>query len=64
MERLTHQAFEVVIPERWRSLITHVQEKVEDHYWEADGLQSILVDEFIISLEGDSDSESEPSDSD
>ena len=52
-----------VTPERWRYLITHVQEKVEDYYWKANGLQSILVDEFIISLEGDSDSESEVSSS-
>ena len=36
-----------------------MQEKVEDHYWEADGLQSILLDDFIISLEGDSDSASD-----
>ena len=59
MERLTHRAFEEVTPTRWKSLIAHVQEKVEDHYWEVDGLQMELVEEFIISLEGDTDSESD-----
>ena len=59
MERLTHCAFEEVTPARWKSLIAHVQEKVEDHYWEVDGLQMELVEEFIISLEGDTDSESD-----
>ena len=39
VERLTHLAFDEVTPDRWKSLIAHVQEKVEDHYWEADGLQ-------------------------
>lgn len=39
----------------WKSLIAHVQ----DHYWETDGLQMELLEEFILSLEGDSDSESD-----
>ena len=43
MERLTHLAFDEVTPERWKSLIAHIKEKVEDHYWEADGLQMELV---------------------
>ena len=30
MERLTHEGFGVVIPERWRSLINHVKEMAED----------------------------------
>ncbi len=38
IERLTHTAFTVVTPDRWKSLITHVQQKVENHYWEVDGL--------------------------
>ncbi len=59
IERLTHTAFTVVTPNRWKSLITHVQQKVENHYWEVDGLQQELVEEFIISTEGDSESELE-----
>ena len=53
MERLTYLAFDEVTPERWKSLIAHIREKVEDHYWEADRLQMEVVDEFIISLDGD-----------
>ena len=63
MERLTHIAFTAVTPDRWKSLLAHVKEKVEDHYWEADGLQMELVEEFIISTEGDTESESEDSSS-
>ena len=57
IERLTHTAFTVVTPDRWKSLITHVQQKVENHYWEVDGLQQELVEEFIISTEGDSEAD-------
>ena len=49
MERLTYAGFDVVTPMRWKSLIAHVQTKTEDHYWEVDGLQLDLVEEFIIS---------------
>ena len=31
LTELVYQGFEVVTPERWQSLIKHVQEKVEDH---------------------------------
>ena len=48
VERL---AWEVVTPERWASLIKHVKEKVEDHYWEADGLaESYSVREFTFRI--------------
>ena len=64
IERLTHTAFDVVTPTRWKSLVAHVQNKTEDHYWEIDGLQLDLVEEFIISTEGDSDSEQESDEDD
>ena len=63
VERLTHLDFDEVTPERWKFLIAHIKERVEDHYLEADGLQMEIVDEFIISLEGDSDFDSDSSDS-
>ena len=28
----------MVIQESWASLVKHVRDKVEDHYWEVDGL--------------------------
>ena len=36
-------------------MIKHVEQKVEDHYWEADGLNEELLERFIIT---NSDSES------
>ena len=56
-------AFTAVTPDRWKSLLANVKEEVEDHYWEADGLQMELVEEFIISMVGDSEYESEDSSS-
>ena len=32
-----------VTADRRKSLIVHMNEKVEDSYWEADGLQMVLV---------------------
>ena len=36
-------------------MIKHVEKKVEDHYWETDGLNEELLERFIIT---NSDSES------
>lgn len=52
--------------ERWKKLIEHVRDKVEDHYWEKDD----LYEEHALELEDDDssgssdDSGSESSDSD
>ena len=45
-----------------QSLITHVKEKVEDHYWKADGLNEELLKRFIINASSNS-SDSDISDS-
>ena len=55
VKELVYEGFEKVTPERWQSLIKHVEQKVEDHYWEADGLNEELLERFIIT---NSDSES------
>ena len=57
VKELVYQGFETVTPERWQALIKHVQEKVEDHYWEADGLNEELLEQFIINNSSDSDSD-------
>ena len=62
VQRLVHEGFEIVTPERWQSLIMHVKEHVEDHYWEADGLNEELLERFIINASSDS-SDSDISDS-
>ena len=44
-----YDGFKIVTPQQWQSLITHVEEKVEDHYWEANGLEELL-ESFIIDI--------------
>ena len=64
MKRLVEEGFQYVTAERWRSLIKHVEEKVEDHYWQHDGLYEQQVDELIITVGGEDDGSSESSDDD
>ena len=61
VEQLAWKGFDVVTPDRWKSLIEHVKIHFEDHYWSNDGLYEELVDEFIIRVGGESD-ESDDSD--
>ena len=58
-----YQGFEKVTPEKWKSLI-HVEEKVEDHYWEADGLNEELLERFIVTNSNDSESSDDDDDDD
>jgi ornithine carbamoyltransferase len=65
VERLAHEGFDIVTPERWTSLIKHVQDKVEDHYWEVNGLaERYSIREFTIHVRPDDDSSEESSSSD
>ena len=57
VERLVNEGFSCVTPERWKKLVNHVQQKIEDHYWEHDGLYETMVDRFIIAM-GDSSEDS------
>ena len=51
VERLAWEVFEVVTPERWASLVKHVRDKVEDHYYEVDGLAEYYsVREFTFHI--------------
>ena len=54
VQRLVHEGFIKVTPEQWQSLIKHIEEKVENHYWEADGLNEELLERFIINTSSDS----------
>ena len=63
VQRLVYEGFEKVTSQEWQSLITHVEEKVEDHYWEADGLHEELLERFIINTSSDT-SDDDISDSD
>ena len=42
--RVVNEGFSCVTPERWKKLVNHVQQKIEDHYWEHDGLCETMVD--------------------
>ena len=60
VQRLAWEGFEVVTPERWTSLIKHVKDKVENHYWDVDGLAEWhSVREFTIRVQPDDDSDEE-----
>ena len=61
VEQLAWEGFDVVTPDRWMSLVQHVQIHYEDHYWSSDDLYEEVVDEFIIRVGGESD-ESDDSD--
>ena len=52
VKRLVYEGFEIVTPQWWQSLIKHVEEKVEDHYWVADGLNEEL-ELFIVDISRD-----------
>ena len=52
----------MVTPERWAKLVKHVQEKVEDHYWQVDGLaRTCTIPEFVIHTGSDDDDSDESS---
>ena len=56
VERLAWEGFDVVTPDHWASLVNHVQEKFEDHYWQVYGLSECYsVREFVICVGGESD---------
>ena len=45
---LLYEGFSKVTPLEWQKLIKHVEEKDENHYWRADGLNEELLERFII----------------
>ena len=57
MKQLVRTGIAQVGPENWGKLVKHVQDKVEDKFWEKDALQESYIEEFIIRV-GGSDSES------
>ena len=50
-ERLAWEGFDIVTPERWKALVRHVKEKVEDHYWKGDRLTNHnVIGDFTIRI--------------
>ena len=60
---LVYKGFELVTAERWKKLIKHVEDKVENHYWEKDGLYEEQAFEFVLHFT-ESDFEDNTSESD
>ena len=44
VKRLVEEGFKTVTPERWKKLIKHVQEKIEDCYWKHMGLYEDMIE--------------------
>ena len=63
VKQLTFDGFAHVGSEEWEKLVQHVQNKVEDKFWEEDALQESYIEEFIIQV-SDSDREDSNSNSD
>ena len=60
VKTLAEEGFDLVTPQRWASLIKHVKDKVENHYWDVDGLAEwYTVREFTIRDDPDDDSDEE-----
>ena len=57
-EKLACEGFSIVTADRWKKLIMHMHDKVEDHYWSCDGQYDQYVRRFVIQV-GESDSESD-----
>ena len=65
VEKLAGAGFDLVTPQRWASLVKHVKDKVENHYWDVDGLAEwYTVREFTIHVGGPDDDSDEDSHSD
>ena len=62
VEQLAWEGFGIVTADRWRKLIRHVRDKVEDHYWTSDGLYEQTIRQFVINFGSDSDSDTASSD--
>ena len=39
-EGLVNEGFSLLTPERWKKIISHVQQKIEDRYWEHDACRT------------------------
>ena len=63
VKELSIAEFAHIGSEEWEKLVQHVQNKVEDKFWEEDALQESYIEEFIIQV-GASDEEDSNSDSD
>ena len=45
---VVYKGFVLVTAERWKKMIKHVEDKVENHYWGKDGLFEEQAFEFVL----------------
>ncbi|KAF6205977.1 hypothetical protein GE061_017201 [Apolygus lucorum] len=57
VKALVHTAVENITPEHWKSYVKHVR-GIIDEAWEKEGLKDEEIEQFVISLSGDSSDES------
>ena len=48
VESLAWEGFDVVTPEQWAAAIKHVRDKVEDNYWDIDGLAEHYTEHYSV----------------
>jgi len=62
LRELTTEGIQSVTAEDWEGYCRHVQ-KLEDEYWERDGIVADVIDEFIINVQDNSSDDESSSDS-
>ena len=61
VEKLVYEGISLVTPIRWKKIIEHTRNKVEDHYWDKDGLYELMIEDFIINVGNTSEESSSSS---
>ena len=63
IKRLCHKGIKRVTPDKWAACVRHVSESVEDHYWKTDGLIDNIVEQMVIEVKPNEESDAGESDS-
>ena len=61
VEKLVYEGISLVTPIRWKKIIEHTRNKLEDHYWDKDGLYELMIEDFIINVGNTSEESSSSS---
>ena len=50
VEKLVYEGISIRAPMTWKKRIRHNRNKVEDHYWDEDGLHELMIEALIIDV--------------
>ena len=50
VKKLVHEGISNITPLKWKKIIEHTRKKVEDHYWDKDGLYELMIEDFVIKM--------------